>query len=206
LREGKSVKAGVTRRQAVAAALGTAAVLALDDTRAWAQASTPPQHMPAAGGTVVLKINGTDHQLRIDPRVTLLDALRERLGLTGAKKGCDHGQCGSCTVLVDGRRVNSCLTLAVRCAGHEVTTIEGLARGDELHPLQAAFIKHDGFQCGFCTPGQIMSAAALLDEGCGPSDADVAHGMCGNLCRCGAYPGIVAAVQEVRKGSRHAPV
>ena len=137
--------------------------------------------------------------MRVEPRVTLLDALRERLGLTGTKKGCDHGQCGACTVLVDGRRVNSCLVLAIMTEGQKITTIEGLARGDELHPVQAAFIAEDGFQCGYCTPGQIMSAVALLAEGRAKTDAEVREAMSGNLCRCGAYPGIVAAVQRARK-------
>ncbi|MBD1839959.1 2Fe-2S iron-sulfur cluster binding domain-containing protein [Coleofasciculus sp. FACHB-64] len=148
---------------------------------------------------VTLRINGKSHTLRIEPRVTLLDALRERIGLTGTKKGCDRGQCGACTVLVDGRRINSCLTLAVMQEGAEITTIEGLARGDELHPMQAAFIKHDGFQCGYCTPGQIVSAVGLLAEGCPTSDEGIRECMSGNLCRCGAYPGIVAAVREVHQ-------
>lgn len=148
---------------------------------------------------VTLRINGKAHTLQIEPRVTLLDALRERIGLTGTKKGCDRGQCGACTVLVDGRRINSCLTLAVMHEGAEITTIEGLARGDELHPMQAAFIKHDGFQCGYCTPGQIVSAVGLLAEGCPTSDEGVRECMSGNLCRCGAYPGIVAAVREVHQ-------
>jgi xanthine dehydrogenase YagT iron-sulfur-binding subunit len=136
--------------------------------------------------------------LNIDPRVTLLDALREHMHLTGSKKGCDHGQCGACTVHVDGRRVLSCLTLAAAAKGKHVTTIEGLADGGELHPMQQAFVDHDAFQCGYCTPGQIMSAVALLGEDCGPEDDDVREGMSGNICRCGAYPGIVAAVQSVR--------
>ncbi|QEL20661.1 (2Fe-2S)-binding protein [Limnoglobus roseus] len=146
-----------------------------------------------------LTINGQDRELQIEPRVTLLDALREVLHLTGSKKGCDHGQCGACTVLIDGRRVNSCLTLAVAAAGGQVTTIEGLAKGEELHPLQAAFIKHDAFQCGYCTPGQICSAVGLMAEGHAKSDADVRELMSGNICRCGAYPNIVAAVQEVQQ-------
>ncbi len=147
---------------------------------------------------VSLKINGAAQALKIDPRTTLLDALRERLQMTGTKKGCDHGQCGSCTVLVNGRRVNACLTLALTCEGDEITTIEGLARGDELHPVQAAFIKHDGFQCGYCTPGQICSAVACIQEGHAKDDAEIREWMSGNLCRCGAYNGIVAAVREAR--------
>ena len=147
---------------------------------------------------VSLKINGTAQSLKVDPRTTLLDALRERLQMTGTKKGCDHGQCGACTVLINGRRVNSCLTLALTCEGDEVTTIEGLAKGDELHPVQAAFIKHDGFQCGYCTPGQICSAVACIQEGHAKDDAEIREWMSGNLCRCGAYNGIVAAVREAR--------
>ncbi len=147
---------------------------------------------------VSLKINGAAQSLKIDPRTTLLDALRERLQMTGTKKGCDHGQCGSCTVLVNGRRVNSCLTLALTCEGDEITTIEGLAHGDELHPVQAAFIKHDGFQCGYCTPGQICSAVACIKEGHAKDDAEIREWMSGNICRCGAYNGIVAAVREAR--------
>ena len=143
-------------------------------------------------------VNGTPAHLHVDPRVTLLDALREHLHLTGSKKGCDHGQCGACTVLVDGRRVLSCLTLAATVSGKHVTTIEGVAEGSELHPMQQAFIDHDAFQCGYCTSGQIMSAIALLGEDCGPQDDDVRERMSGNICRCGAYPGIVAAVQTVR--------
>ena len=155
-------------------------------------------NLPTGAETVplTLRINGKEHQLQIDPRVTLLDALRERLDLTGTKKGCDHGQCGSCTVLANGRRINACLALALSYEGEEITTIEGLAKGDELHPVQAAFIKHDGFQCGYCTPGQICSAVACIDEGHAGSDDEVREWMSGNLCRCGAYNGIVAAVRE----------
>ena len=147
---------------------------------------------------ITLKINGKEHTLPVDPRTSLLDALRERLNLTGSKKGCDHGQCGACTVLVNGRRVNSCLTLALSVQGDEVTTIEGLAKGDELHPVQAAFIKHDGFQCGYCTPGQLCSAVACIKEGHAKDDAEIREWMSGNLCRCGAYNGIVAAIKEAR--------
>jgi len=147
---------------------------------------------------VALRINGGAMPLALDPRTTLLDALREHLRLTGTKKGCDHGQCGACTVHVDGRRVLSCLTLALAAQGKEITTIEGLAQGGELHPMQQAFLDHDGFQCGYCTPGQIMSAVALLVEPCGPNDADVRECMSGNLCRCGAYANIIAAIQDVR--------
>ncbi|MBV8886210.1 MAG: 2Fe-2S iron-sulfur cluster binding domain-containing protein [Chroococcidiopsidaceae cyanobacterium CP_BM_RX_35] len=164
--------------------------------------------MPEPGSVgIKLHVNGIEHQLQLEPRVTLLDALRERLGLTGTKKGCDHGQCGACTVLVNGRRMNSCLSLAVMNVGKSITTVEGLANGDKLHPMQAAFITHDGFQCGYCTPGQIVSAVGLLSEECGPSDAEVRECMSGNICRCGAYPNIVAAIQEVRKdGGTHASI
>jgi xanthine dehydrogenase YagT iron-sulfur-binding subunit len=147
---------------------------------------------------VHLKINGKAYALDIDPRVSLLDALRERLHLTGSKKGCDHGQCGACTVLINGRRVNSCLTLAVMHEGDEITTIEGLANGDQLHPMQAAFVEHDGFQCGYCTPGQICSAVALLNENHANSDAEIREWMSGNICRCGAYAGILAAIKEAK--------
>ncbi len=147
---------------------------------------------------VHLKINGKDYPLRVDPRTTVLDLLREDLHLTGSKKGCDHGQCGACTVLLNGRRVNSCLTLAVVHDGEEITTIEGLAQGDELHPMQAAFVEHDGFQCGYCTPGQICSAVACVQEGHAGDDAQIREFMSGNLCRCGAYPNIVEAVKEGR--------
>jgi xanthine dehydrogenase YagT iron-sulfur-binding subunit len=146
---------------------------------------------------VILSINGSEHSLRLDPRTTLLDALREHLGLTGTKKGCDLGQCGACTVLVDGRRINACLTLAVMQQGKDITTIEGLAQHGALHPLQAAFIEHDGFQCGYCTPGQIMSAVGLLAEGRTRSDAEIREFMSGNICRCGAYTNIVAAIGSV---------
>lgn len=146
-----------------------------------------------------LKVNNKPYALKIEPRVTLLDLLREQLHLTGTKKGCDHGQCGACTVHVDGQRVNSCLSLAVMNEGKSITTIEGLAKGDELHPMQAAFIKHDGFQCGYCTPGQIMSAVACVREGHANSKEEIREYMSGNICRCGAYPNIVDAIQEVKE-------
>jgi xanthine dehydrogenase YagT iron-sulfur-binding subunit len=148
---------------------------------------------------VRLRVNGKQLDLQIDPRTTLLDCLRETISLTGTKKGCDHGQCGACTVHVNGRRINSCLTLAAMHQGDEITTIEGLGQPGNLHPVQASFVKHDGYQCGYCTSGQIMSAVALLKEKCGPSDADVKELMSGNICRCGAYPNIVAAIQDVRQ-------
>ena len=171
---------------------------------------------------VRLRINGSNYGLRLDPRVSLLNLLREQLELTGTKKGCDHGQCGACTVLVDGKRINSCLALAVTYDGSEVTTIEGIAKGDQLHPLQAAFIEHEGFQCGYCTSGQICSGVAMLQEiaqgtashvttdvrRAGPvelTDEEIRERMSGNICRCGAYPGIVAALREVSaRGERSA--
>lgn len=158
---------------------------------------------PAADGTVplTLRINGQEHSLQIDPRTTLLDCVREVVTLTGTKKGCDHGQCGACTVHVNGRRINSCLTFAIMHQGDEITTIEGLGTPEAMHPMQAAFVAHDGYQCGYCTSGQIMSAVALLKEPCGQSDADVKELMSGNICRCGAYPNIVAAIQQVRRNA-----
>ena len=158
---------------------------------------------PAIEGVapITLRINGKDRELRIDPRTTLLDCIRETVLLTGTKKGCDHGQCGACTVHVNGKRVLSCLNLALMHDGHEITTIEGLGKPDDLHPMQKAFVDCDGYQCGYCTSGQIMSAVALLKEPCGPDDAAVKESMSGNICRCGAYANIVAAIQQVRKGA-----
>ena len=188
----------------VAAALGNLA------NKTFAQTSnkspTPAAQTPTSKIDVTLRVNGTQHALKIEPRVTLLDALREEIGLTGTKKGCNQGACGACTVLVDGRRINSCLSLAVINVGKEITTIEGLAKGDELHPVQAAFIAHDGFQCGYCTPGQICSAVALLQEGHAGSDAEIREWMSGNICRCGAYPNIVAAIRDAAKGGSNASV
>ncbi|MCW5807999.1 MAG: (2Fe-2S)-binding protein [Deltaproteobacteria bacterium] len=151
---------------------------------------------------IELDVNGKVRALRVDPRASLLDTLRERLGLTGTKKGCDMGQCGACTVLLDGERMLSCLTLAAMAQGKKIVTIEGLAQGDELHPMQRAFVERDGLQCGYCTPGQIMSAVGMLAEAGDRqlTDAEVRHGMSGNLCRCGAYPNIVAAIQSSRPG------
>jgi xanthine dehydrogenase YagT iron-sulfur-binding subunit len=146
-------------------------------------------------------VNGDTRRIEVDPRTTLLDALRETLTLTGTKKGCDHGQCGACTVHVDGQRINSCLTLAVMQEGKSITTIEGLGTPENLHAMQASFVEHDGYQCGYCTSGQIMSAVALLKEPCGPADTDVKELMAGNICRCGAYPNIVAAIQHVRQSA-----
>jgi xanthine dehydrogenase YagT iron-sulfur-binding subunit len=146
---------------------------------------------------VRLQVNGVPRPVRLDTRVTLLDALRDRLGLTGTKKGCDQGACGACTVLIDGKRVLSCLTLAAQCDGREVTTIEGLSHHGALHPMQDAFIRHDAFQCGYCTSGQLMSAVCLMEEGRAGSDAEIREFMSGNICRCGAYQNIVAAIREV---------
>ncbi|WP_442939222.1 (2Fe-2S)-binding protein [Nostoc sp.] len=155
---------------------------------------------------VTLQVNGTAHSLQIEPRVTLLDALREYIGLIGTKKGCDHGQCGACTVLIDGKRINSCLTFAIMHTDAKITTIEGLEQGNNLHPMQAAFVAHDAFQCGYCTPGQICSAVGLVNEGHAKSDADIRELMSGNICRCGAYPNIVAAVRDVLEGKKDAAV
>ncbi len=149
-----------------------------------------------------LEVNGVAHSLSVEPRVTLLDLLREQLHLMGTKKGCDHGQCGACTVHVDGKRINSCLSLAVMNEGKKITTIEGLANGDKLHPMQEAFIKHDGFQCGYCTPGQIMSAVCCVKEGHANNADEIREFMSGNICRCGAYPNIVDAIMEVKKGGQ----
>jgi xanthine dehydrogenase YagT iron-sulfur-binding subunit len=160
------------------------------------QASTAPAKI-----VVALNINGQLRELEVAPWTTLLDALRDHLGLTGTKKGCDHGQCGACTVLVDGRRINSCLALAVMKDGAEVVTIEGLSTSDALHPLEQAFIDHDAFQCGYCTPGQICSAAGLIAEGKATSPAEIRELMSGNICRCGAYPNIVAAIQQAMRQS-----
>jgi xanthine dehydrogenase YagT iron-sulfur-binding subunit len=162
------------------------------------EVTAPPAERGLSARAVTLTINGEPRPLRIEPRVSLLDALREHLALTGSKKGCDQGTCGACTVWVDGRRVLACLTLAVTCGGREVTTIEGLAADGELHPMQAAFITRDAFQCGYCTPGQIMSAVALLEEGHAADDGEIAEWMSGNICRCAAYPNIRAAIREVR--------
>jgi len=196
----------LSRRDFVQSALMAAAALAATALVPAAASAAPIVAGSASTSSlagpmhITLDVNGRPLALDVEPRVTLLDALRERAGLTGTKKGCDHGQCGACTVHIDGRRVLSCLTLAVMVPdGAHVTTIEGLAQGDTLHPMQQAFIAHDGFQCGYCTSGQIMSATAVTKEPWGPSDDDVREAMSGNICRCGAYPGIVAAVQAVRQ-------
>jgi xanthine dehydrogenase YagT iron-sulfur-binding subunit len=171
----------------------------LDQTRGEA-ALAPTQQPDARTPTAMrIRVNGRDHQLALDIRTSLLDALREHMGLTGSKKGCDHGQCGACTVLMNGKRTLSCLTLAVMAEGHDITTIEGLAAADgTLHPMQQAFIDHDAFQCGYCTPGQIMSAVACVHEGHAENDAQIREFMSGNLCRCAAYPNIVDAVNDAK--------
>jgi len=197
---------GISRRSFLSQ-LGAAGV-AVTAAPALAAAQIEPQPIAAVDlsaekieGAIPLRlrVNGKDLSIEVDPRTTLLDGLRETLTLTGTKKGCDHGQCGACTVHVNGRRINSCLTLAAMHEGDEITTIEGLGTPGNLHPMQASFVEHDGYQCGYCTSGQIMSGVALLKEPCGPTDADVKELMSGNICRCGAYPNIVAAIQYVRQ-------
>lgn len=198
---------GVTRRsflgQIGGAVLVGVSANSLAATSSPVQTETPPPQAPPpqipGAVPVTLKINGQEHHLNLEPRVTLLDALRNNLQMFGTKKGCDHGQCGACTLHINHRRVNSCLTFAIMHQGDEITTIEGLAQNGQLHPVQAAFVEHDGFQCGYCTSGQIMSAVALLNEPCGEDDNSVRECMSGNICRCGAYPNIIAAVQQARK-------
>jgi xanthine dehydrogenase YagT iron-sulfur-binding subunit len=188
----------VTRREFLEVAAVTGGALvggqlmpdSIPQAAAQAGAAVPPAL------DVTLRVNGTEHRLRLDPRTTLLDALREHLHLTGSKKGCGLGQCGACTVLMDGKRVKACLSLAALVEGREITTIEGLAQGDQLHPLQAAFIERDAFQCGYCTPGQIMAGVACITEGHAGSPEEIREWMSGNLCRCGAYDHIVAAIQD----------
>jgi xanthine dehydrogenase YagT iron-sulfur-binding subunit len=191
----------LTRREFLMSAVAASLLTALPTSDARAQDASPPRTNEPGARNVTLNVNGADHRLRIDARTSLLDALRERMGLFGTKKGCDHGQCGACTVHVDGRRVNSCLMLAAQAAGSKIVTIEGLARGGELHPVQAAFIRSDGFQCGYCTPGQIMSAVACIAEGHAGSDDEIREWMSGNICRCGAYRGICKAIAEAKAGS-----
>ena len=191
-----STSSGFNRRTFITAAAGTAVAVPLTARAAGVPASPASPQDPSLPVALTLRVNGEDRALTIDARTTLLDALREHLGLTGSKKGCDHGQCGACTVLADGRRVVSCLTLALVAQGKDITTIEGLGNGDALHPMQAAFIEQDAFQCGYCTPGQIMSAIACVTEGHASSDEDIREYMSGNICRCAAYPNIVAAVRQ----------
>ena len=181
----------------------TAAALAAPDANAEDDNVREVETRPIPGTVpVTLKVNGKTCQIQIDPRATVLDTLRETLHLTGTKKGCDHGQCGACTVHINGRRANSCLVFAVMQQNAEITTIEGLGTPESMHPVQAAFLEHDSYQCGYCTSGQIMSAAAMLHEPWGPADDDVKEALSGNICRCGAYPNIVAAVQAVRRKQR----
>jgi xanthine dehydrogenase YagT iron-sulfur-binding subunit len=189
---------GLSRRNFLNATVAsTVTITMLDKVRA--EAAPAPTNDITAPLDMTLRINGQDHHLALDTRTTLLDALREHVHLTGSKKGCDHGQCGACTVLVQGRRVLSCLTLAASAQGQEITTIEGLASGDgSLHPMQQAFIDNDAFQCGYCTPGQIMSAVACVKEGHANNDSEIREYMSGNLCRCAAYPNIVDAVNQAK--------
>jgi xanthine dehydrogenase YagT iron-sulfur-binding subunit len=198
---------GFSRRQFVATVFGVACAIVVAPRLSYAErAAETAANLGESAAThpVVLNVNDRDITLDLESRVTLLDALREYADMTGTKKGCDHGQCGACTVHIDGRRTLSCLTFAVMQQGRKITTIEGLANGDQLHPMQQAFITHDGFQCGYCTSGQIMSATAMVDEPWGQADDDVREAMSGNICRCGAYPGIVAAIQDVRASRRAA--
>ncbi len=199
---------GLSRRSFLSSAVTTGVAAAMVGREGWRAGTAHAEAAPASGGRepmiegarqVTLRINGKEHQLQLDPRTTLLDCLREHVALTGTKKGCDHGQCGACTVHVNGRRVLSCLSFALTHDGDEITTIEGVGTPEAMHPMQAAFVAHDAYQCGYCTSGQIMSAIALAKEPCGPEDADVKEAMSGNICRCGAYPNIVAAVQEARR-------
>jgi xanthine dehydrogenase YagT iron-sulfur-binding subunit len=205
--EPKTSLGRLTRRSFLSqagAATAAVAVAPLAASPALAQApiteNAPTQALPGTV-SVTLRVNGQSHAIQIDPRATLLDTLRETVHLTGTKKGCDHGQCGACTVHVNGRRINSCLALAAMQQNVEITTIEGIGGAENLHPMQNAFVEHDGFQCGYCTSGQIMSAVAMVKEPWGQTDGDVREAMSGNICRCGAYPNIVAAVQAVRRMS-----
>jgi xanthine dehydrogenase YagT iron-sulfur-binding subunit len=187
----------VDRRTVLATGAASAALFSLKPALADARGSMDTQTVPSMR-EVVLSVNGTDRPVQVDTRMTLLDALRDKLGLAGSKKGCDHGQCGACTIHIDGERHLACLTLTVAAQGRRITTVEGLAEGDRLHPMQQAFIDHDAFQCGYCTPGQIMSAIACVYEGHAGSDKDIREYMSGNLCRCAAYPNIVAAVNQAK--------
>jgi xanthine dehydrogenase YagT iron-sulfur-binding subunit len=187
---------GFNRRSFMAGAAGSAMIPLTARAVTPATSATPSAQDPSLPVNVTLRVNGEDKSLSVDARTTVLDALREHIGLTGSKKGCDHGQCGACTVLIEGRRVLSCLTLALSAQGQNITTIEGLSNDAGLHPMQQAFIDQDAFQCGYCTPGQIMSAVACVREGHANSDEDIREYMSGNICRCAAYPNIVAAVKQ----------
>jgi xanthine dehydrogenase YagT iron-sulfur-binding subunit len=213
----KDTSVYMTRRTVLEAGTVATALSFVGHSQPALGAGSPAAEPPAAPVTVGFQVNGRHQTLTLDLRTTLLDALREHLALTGTKKGCDQGQCGACTVIVNGERINSCLTLAVMHAADEITTIEGLANGEDLHPMQAAFVRHDGFQCGYCTPGQICSAVAVLaehaagwpsyataDVAAAPvlSDGEIAERMSGNICRCSAYPNIVAAIRDVAQGGR----
>jgi xanthine dehydrogenase YagT iron-sulfur-binding subunit len=203
----ESVRLRLSRRELVVTAIVSTFALVLSEgcARPAKPVAAPEKRGTEAPGQhemdITLNVNGTQRRLRVEPRVSLLDALRERLALTGTKKGCDHGQCGACTVLLDGRRVNACLTLAVMAVGSPITTIEGLADGDRLHPMQTAFVTEDALQCGYCTPGQIVSAVALLREGKAKTDDEIREQMSGNICRCGAYCNIVRAIQSARRAA-----
>jgi xanthine dehydrogenase YagT iron-sulfur-binding subunit len=216
--ENEDAQVRLSRRAVLETGTATAALLFVGLPQGAFASDSPDVEKPPAPTTVELRVNRRSHSLTLDVRTTLLDALREHLALTGSKKGCDHGQCGACTVLLDGRRINSCLTLAAMHDGQSITTIEGLADGEILHPLQAAFIEHDGFQCGYCTSGQICSAIGMLGESRAgmPSyvtddladaepeltDSEIRERMSGNICRCAAYPNIVAAIQQVARSSK----
>ena len=197
--DGRDPSSGVSRRSFMGAGAGAAAIPFALAPAAEAATASAAAALPDEAAEVAFVINGKPYRLALDIRTSLLDALRDHVGLTGTKKGCDHGQCGACTVLLDGQRVLSCLTLAVMAEGRAVTTIEGLATAaGTLHPMQQAFIDHDAFQCGYCTPGQILSAVACVNEGHARSDDDIREYMSGNLCRCAAYPNIVAAIRDAR--------
>ena len=198
---------GKSTRRSFLSRLGMASLLAASTRMTPALGEHASKEQPISSESkdaiaVSLRVNGKKYDMRIDPRTSLLDCLREHLHLTGSKKGCDHGQCGACTVHINGRRQLSCLSFAALHEGDEITTIEGIGQPEKMHPMQAAFVKCDAYQCGYCTSGQIMSAVALLKEPCGPDDAEVKEFMSGNICRCGAYPNIVAAIQQVRQGAQ----
>jgi xanthine dehydrogenase YagT iron-sulfur-binding subunit len=200
----RAQRSGPDRRSLLLATVSTAASPVLARAAGAGTGNAPVAADAHRPFSITLKINGHDRELAFDVRTSLLDLLRERLGLTGAKKGCDHGQCGACTVLIDGHHVLSCLTLAAAAQGRSITTIEGLANNGELHPMQQAFIDHDAFQCGYCTPGQIMSAVGCVNEGHAENDDDIREYMSGNLCRCAAYPNIVDAVRQARSAMKTA--